>query len=187
MSLAQVEMASTKRVALKSEPQEDVEMASEPEPEPKPELPAEEDEDDQVDAPKPKPRKRKEKKVIPVGRNGLKKKRVVKSRMTVDAKGYMGTSRNFDLPILHVLTTRMALVTEDYSSYESVDEEEEEAPKKPKGKKASGTSAKEKKDADEDGAPKRKPVARTGSVKGKSSSSKGGQGNLKDFFGKPKK
>lgn len=41
-------------------------------------------------APKPKPKKRREKKVIPVGRNGLKKKRVVKSRMTTDAKGYMG-------------------------------------------------------------------------------------------------
>jgi DNA polymerase delta subunit 3 len=41
-------------------------------------------------APKPKPKKRPEKKVVPVGRNGLKKKRVVKSRMTTDAKGYMG-------------------------------------------------------------------------------------------------
>ena len=41
-------------------------------------------------APKPKPKKRREKKVVPVGRNGLKKKRVVKSRMTTDAKGYMG-------------------------------------------------------------------------------------------------
>ncbi|KAK0489024.1 DNA polymerase subunit Cdc27-domain-containing protein [Armillaria novae-zelandiae] len=58
--------------------------------------------DETVPAPK---RKRKEKKVIPVGRNGLKKKRVVKSRESIDAKDYM--------------------VTEDYSSYESVDEEEE--------------------------------------------------------------
>lgn len=39
--------------------------------------------------PKPKARKRKEKKVVPIGRNGLKKKRVVKSRTAVDAKGYM--------------------------------------------------------------------------------------------------
>ncbi len=51
--------------------------------------------DDDVDmadetAPAPK-KKRKEKKVIPVGRNGLKKKRVVKSRESIDAKGYMGT------------------------------------------------------------------------------------------------
>ena len=41
-------------------------------------------------APKPKPKKRREKKVVPVGSNGLKKKRVVKSRMTTDTKGYMG-------------------------------------------------------------------------------------------------
>jgi DNA polymerase delta subunit 3 len=50
-------------------------------------------EDAEVDeniAPKPKPKKRREKKVVPVGRNGLKKKRVVKSRTTTDAKGYMG-------------------------------------------------------------------------------------------------
>ncbi|KAF9461214.1 DNA polymerase subunit Cdc27, partial [Collybia nuda] len=39
--------------------------------------------------PKTKPRKRREKKIIPMGTNGLKKKRVVKSRMTTDAKGYM--------------------------------------------------------------------------------------------------
>lgn len=37
-----------------------------------------------------KPRKKVEKKAVPVGRNGLKKKRVVKSRMSFDAKGYMG-------------------------------------------------------------------------------------------------
>ena len=36
-------------------------------------------------------RKKVEKKVVPVGRNGLKKKRVVKSKMSTDAKGYMGT------------------------------------------------------------------------------------------------
>ena len=38
-------------------------------------------------------RKRKPKKEVPVGRNGLKKKRVVKSRMTTDDKGYFGASR----------------------------------------------------------------------------------------------
>jgi hypothetical protein len=36
---------------------------------------------------KNKPRK---KKPVPVGRNGLKKKRLVKSRQTTDAKGYFG-------------------------------------------------------------------------------------------------
>ncbi|KAG2141137.1 DNA polymerase subunit Cdc27-domain-containing protein [Suillus bovinus] len=62
---------------------------------------------------KPQPKKRKTKKVVPVGRNGLKKRRVLKSRTTTDAKGYMQT--------------------EDYSSYESVSEEEavpEEAKKR---------------------------------------------------------
>ncbi|KAF8513181.1 DNA polymerase subunit Cdc27 [Hysterangium stoloniferum] len=49
--------------------------------------------------------KRKPKKVIPVGKNGLPKTRVVKSRKTKNAKGY--------------------LVTEDYSSYESVSESEQ--------------------------------------------------------------
>lgn len=39
---------------------------------------------------KPQPRKRKPKKVIPVGRNGLKKRRVEKSRTSFDEKGYMG-------------------------------------------------------------------------------------------------
>ena len=36
--------------------------------------------------------KKKSKKEVPVGRNGLKKRRVVKSRMTTDDKGYFGTS-----------------------------------------------------------------------------------------------
>lgn len=90
---AQVENASASRPARKSVPEvpqdEDVEMVSEPEPvEPEPE-----EDEEMEDIPKPKPRKKKEKKVIPVGRNGLKKKRVMKSRMTMDAKGYMGTGR----------------------------------------------------------------------------------------------
>ncbi|KAF8575231.1 hypothetical protein K439DRAFT_1641573 [Ramaria rubella] len=49
--------------------------------------------------------KRKPKKVIPVGKNGLPKKRVVKSKRSKNAKGYT--------------------VTEDYSSYESVSESEQ--------------------------------------------------------------
>jgi DNA polymerase delta subunit 3 len=48
--------------------------------------------DDDPD-PMPKPqRKKKVKKVIPIGRNGLKKRRTVKSRMTTDDKGYTSTS-----------------------------------------------------------------------------------------------
>lgn len=36
-----------------------------------------------------KPRKKREKKIIPVGRNGLKKKRVTKTKKTIDDNGYM--------------------------------------------------------------------------------------------------
>jgi DNA polymerase delta subunit 3 len=44
-------------------------------------------------APVPKPKaKRKPKKNIPVGKNGLKKKRVMKSRTTQDAKGFIGAA-----------------------------------------------------------------------------------------------
>ena len=47
--------------------------------------------DDEPAEVKPKkPRKKVEKKIVPVGRNGLKKKQVMKSRMSLDAKGYMG-------------------------------------------------------------------------------------------------
>lgn len=45
-------------------------------------------EDEEV--PKAKPRQRKPRKAVPVGRNGLKKKRVIRSRTTADEKGYMG-------------------------------------------------------------------------------------------------
>ena len=51
---------------------------------------------------KPK-RKRKEKKVWPVGKNGLKKRRVVKSKMTTDERGYMGT-RQPSFPRVHADT-----------------------------------------------------------------------------------
>lgn len=39
------------------------------------------------------------KKIIPVGRNGLKKKRVVKSKMSSDAKGYIGALHSHSGPI----------------------------------------------------------------------------------------
>ncbi|KAK0467124.1 DNA polymerase subunit Cdc27 [Desarmillaria tabescens] len=119
--------------------------------------------DEAVPAPK---RKRKEKKVVPVGRNGLKKKRVVKSRESIDAKGYM--------------------VTEDYSSYESVDEEEEP----PVAAKAKSKPSKVNKvDEDSDApAPKPKPLARKGSKLAaptrKVSNGKTGQQTMMSFFGK---
>ncbi|KAI0719493.1 DNA polymerase subunit Cdc27 [Cerioporus squamosus] len=171
MDDSQVEKASASRPAPKPAPEvpqeeDDVEMVSEPEPVP----PETEQDEEEEEVPKPKPRKKKEKKVIPVGRNGLKKKRVMKTRMTMDAKDTW-------------------VLTEDYSEYESVDEEEaEEEQKKPKGKKAAAAS-KPKKSSDDEPAPgKSKPAARTGSIKGKSTGTKAGaQGSLKDFFGKPKK
>ena len=47
--------------------------------------------DDEPAEVKPKrSRKKTEKKVVPLGKNGLKKKRIVKSKMSLDAKGYMG-------------------------------------------------------------------------------------------------
>ncbi|KAI0677487.1 DNA polymerase subunit Cdc27-domain-containing protein [Trametes maxima] len=117
----------------------DVEMAQEPDRDPEPEL-------EEEDTPKPKPRKKKAKKVVPVGRNGLKKRRVMKSRMTVDAKGYMGACRVCLVVSRRVVSSvtnvdGLDVFTEDYSSYESVDEEdavEAEAPKKGRGKKAAG-------------------------------------------------
>ena len=54
---------------------------------------------DESDVPAEKPKRKKQvKKVIPVGKNGLKKKRVVKSRMTTDEKGYMGQYPVFPKP-----------------------------------------------------------------------------------------
>lgn len=52
--------------------------------------------EDDMDIVKPQPKKRKPKKVIPVGRNGLKKKRVEKSRMK-EENGYMGKLTNLRL------------------------------------------------------------------------------------------
>jgi hypothetical protein len=46
--------------------------------------------EDMDDIPKPK-RKKKEKKVAPIGKNGLPKRRIVKTRTTMDSKGFMGT------------------------------------------------------------------------------------------------
>ncbi|EED78739.1 predicted protein [Postia placenta Mad-698-R] len=93
------------------------------EPEPKADDPEIVD-DSETERVKAKPRKRKEKKIVPVGQNGLKKKRIMKTRMRTDEKGYM--------------------VTEDYSEYESVDEEvPEEDEKKPRGKKTSTAKTKQ--------------------------------------------
>ncbi len=55
------------------------EVEAELAPQPEPELAA-----------KSKMRKKREKKVVSVEQNGLKKKRVVNSRMKMDEKGYIG-------------------------------------------------------------------------------------------------
>ena len=46
--------------------------------------------DEPAEVKRKKPKKKAEKKVVPVGRNGLRKKRVVKSKLSIDAKGYTG-------------------------------------------------------------------------------------------------
>ncbi|KAJ6616968.1 DNA polymerase subunit Cdc27 [Mycena sp. CBHHK59/15] len=126
---------------------------------------------------KPKPVvKRKPKKIIPVGKNGLKKKRVVKSKTRIDEKGYM--------------------VTDDYSEYESV--EEEEPPPPPKGKSKAKSSSKTD-EADAAASAKSKPAAKPAPAKSaptrsvKSSKSGGGsskpaqQAGLASFFGQKSK
>ncbi|KAJ7780226.1 DNA polymerase subunit Cdc27 [Mycena maculata] len=117
---------------------------------------------------KPAPVKRKPKKVVPIGKNGLKKKRVVKSKMHLDEKGYM--------------------VSQDYSEYESVEEEEEEEEPAPKGKGKGKAKAK----VVEDSAPtkaktaaKPAPPAKTKPKPG-GSSKPGQQAGLASFFGKSK-
>jgi DNA polymerase delta subunit 3 len=77
--------ASRKKVAQKEEEEESEEEISVPQQEDK----MKEDEEDEEEVAKPK-KQRAKKKAIPVGKNGLKKKRVVKSRQTTDAKGYTG-------------------------------------------------------------------------------------------------
>ncbi|KAF9006066.1 DNA polymerase subunit Cdc27 [Cyathus striatus] len=118
-----------------------------------------------------KPKKKKEKKVIPVGCNGLKKKRVIKSRRVKDDKGYT--------------------ITQDYSDYESVDEEEAPPPKPvAKGKK----KVQKELDETETGPVKEKtikePVAKKSAIKPKAKTTGAAkQKGITGFFGpaKPKK
>jgi DNA polymerase delta subunit 3 len=146
-------------------------------------LPHDEDEDvdmaaaDEEPKIKPQPRKKKPKKVIPVGRNGLKKRRVEKSRTSFDEKGYM--------------------VTEDYSSYESVTDvdEADDLPAKAKGKTKEGPKLVEKKTTKEDPpvesvskpkalgkAPSTGKAAASSTTKSKMGGSS--KGDIKNFFAK---
>ncbi len=85
----QVIKASRSRIVRAAETSE-----TEPDDEPQTETQTEDADmmDDSDPAPKPQQRKRKQKKAIPVGKNGLKKKRIVSSRNKLDEKGYMGMS-----------------------------------------------------------------------------------------------
>ncbi|KAJ6591514.1 DNA polymerase subunit Cdc27 [Mycena vulgaris] len=110
---------------------------------------------------KPAPVKRKPKKVIPVGKNGLKKKRVVKSKTRVDEKGYM--------------------ITDDYSEYESVEEEEAPPPPKGKAKVKEAAPAKPTKAAPKAASAKPAPAKKSGVA-----SKPQGQASVASFFGKSK-
>ncbi|KIM44644.1 hypothetical protein M413DRAFT_25098 [Hebeloma cylindrosporum] len=83
------------------------------------------------DIPKnPATKKRKTKAIIPVGRNGLKKRKVTKTKRTVDANGYIRK--------------------EDYSDWESVDTDAEpELPAKPKTKPRVKPSVKKERNDEE--------------------------------------
>jgi DNA polymerase delta subunit 3 len=78
---------------VRPQPEEEEESEEEvTEPEKEATAPPATTEDDESDHVPVVPKKRKPRKVVPVGRNGLKKRRVVKSRTTTDAKGYMRMS-----------------------------------------------------------------------------------------------
>ncbi|KAI9463294.1 DNA polymerase subunit Cdc27 [Lactarius psammicola] len=117
-------------------------------------------------APARKPQ-RKPKKQVPMGRNGLKKRRVVKSRMKTDDKGYF--------------------VTEDYSSYESVDEEAPppEKPAKAKGKgKGKGRRPPFDDEAVEEKAPAKAPAKRAPALERKPSKPNVQKGGIASYFTK---
>ncbi|KAH9479437.1 hypothetical protein JR316_0008031 [Psilocybe cubensis] len=128
-------------------------------------------------------KKRKPKAVVPVGRNGLKKRKVTKTRRTKDANGY--------------------IVKEDYSDWESVasDEapEEPEPPKaKPKAKPKAAAVRKEEVEVKavpaakevKEPAAKKAPIKVASAPKAKAAPKTGGaktqQPRLMNFFG-PKK
>lgn len=118
-------------------------------------------------APTRKPQ-RKPKKQVPVGRNGLKKRRVVKSRMKTDDKGYF--------------------VTEDYSSYESVDEEapppEKPAKGKGKGKKVVVPAASKGDDEAAEEKAAKVPAKRAPALQRKPSKANAQKGGIANYFAK---
>lgn len=102
------------------------------------------DDVDMADGTTPEPKKareKREKKTIPIGRNGLKKKKVTKTKKSMDDNGYM---REYLIwPCVPVMVNRR-IGTEDYTDWESVDEEAEpEPPSRAKGKRKAVSVKKE--------------------------------------------
>ncbi|KAG8213483.1 DNA polymerase subunit Cdc27 [Butyriboletus roseoflavus] len=148
--------------ALRQEEEESEEEMNEPQKEAT--VPPATSEDEESDHVPIVTKKKKPRKVVHVGRNGLKKRRVIKSRMTTDAKGYMQT--------------------EDYSSYESV-EDEEEAETKPedKGRETKKVSEPKVEEAKPKAVAKEESV---GKLKAKAPKTRGGASKrrgLLNFFG----
>lgn len=157
--------------------------------------------DDDTAPAKPKPKKRKAKDAIPVGRNGLKKRKITKSRKIEDEKGYMGKwCWIYITPDLKYISLALA-VTQDYTDWESVDEEaepEKKAPPKPKAK-AKPKAAEVKKEEDRDELPpapakekakeltKKTPAPPKTKPAAKSAGGPKAQKGLMNFFGPTKK
>lgn len=127
-------------------------------------------------------RKRKERKVVPVGKNGLKKRRIVKSKRVREGE-FLGMSYGWATHSSGCADNHGDSVSVDYSEYESVDEEEaeEDAIAKKPAAKVKKTSPKDKEPKE----PRKtiragQPLKRSGSSAGQ----KGGQGSLMNFFGK---
>ncbi|KAI6039732.1 DNA polymerase subunit Cdc27 [Pisolithus marmoratus] len=161
-----VRVCRTSKVPPKPDVEEDTDVEIEEAREPTvPPVSSDADDMDTDDEPIVKPKKRAPKKVVPVGRNGLKKKRVIKTRTTTDAKGYMQT--------------------EDYSSYESVEEEDAPVEQATKSKSKSKKGNNEQPKTQEPPAEKQS-VKNTPKVAPKRKGGAAKRGSLLNFFGPDK-
>lgn len=134
-----------------------------------------------VEEPKYAKASRTKKKAWPVGANGLRKKRVVKSREYTDSKGFMG-ELVIQAYTVHFTSSPIYVAIEDYSEYESVNSESEQPPEpssKPK-KSAKNTDSQ----ATSKGAAENKPAAST--LKKSSSSKPKQEGSTTTARGKKK-
>jgi DNA polymerase delta subunit 3 len=127
------------------------------------------------------------KKAWPVGSNGLRKKRVTKTREYKDAKGYL---RKYCTSCIRHFLTNLA-ESEDYSDYESVNSASEEPPEpgtqKKATKKAKETKPKVKKEETTVELPKQGSFTQSTSAKSKQPSklaTGGRKKTLDSFFAK---